>query len=65
MELHIPKVEEIEGDTSDASGEQQANVKKDTQKKDDQRKDNQKKDGQRKGSLQIINSLKKRRDTDE
>lgn len=49
----------------DASGEQQANVKKDTQKKDDQRKDNQKKDGQRKGSLQIINSLKKRRDTDE
>ena len=65
LKKYIPKVEEIEGDTSDASGEQQANVKKDTQKKDDQRKDNQKKDGQRKGSLQIINSLKKRRDTDE
>ena len=65
LKKYIPKVEEIEGDTSDASGEQQANVKKDTQKKDDQRKDNQKKDCQRKGSLQIINTLKKRRDTDE
>ena len=33
LKKYIPKVEEIEGDTSDASGEQQANVKKDTQKK--------------------------------
>ena len=32
---------------------------------EDSQKDNQKKDGQRKNTLQIINPLKKRRDTDE
>lgn len=58
LKKYIPKVDESE---NDPGGDQQANI----QNKDDQRKENQKKDGQKKGSLQIINSLKKRRDTDE
>ena len=58
LKKYIPKVDESE---NDPGGDQQANM----QNKDEQRKENQKKDGQKKGSLQIINSLKKRRDTDE
>lgn len=58
LKKYIPKVDESE---NDPGGDQQANI----QNKDEQRKENQKKDGQKKGSLQIINSLKKRRDTDE
>lgn len=58
LKKYIPKVDESE---NDPGGDQQANI----QNKDDQRRENQKKDGQKKGSLQIINSLKKRRDTDE
>ena len=58
LKKYIPKVDESE---NDLGGDQQANI----QNKDEQRKENQKKDGQKKGSLQIINSLKKRRDTDE
>ena len=61
LKKYIPKVDESEDDTDDPGDDQQANI----QNKDDQRKENQKKDGQKKGSLQIINSLKKRRDTDE
>ena len=58
LKKYIPKVDESE---NDPGGDQQANI----QNKDEQRRENQKKDGQKKGSLQIINSLKKRRDTDE
>ena len=58
LKKYVPKVDESE---NDPGGDQQANI----QNKDDQRRENQKKDGQKKGSLQIINSLKKRRDTDE
>lgn len=64
LKKYIPK-DVGNGAQADGDEESAENSQKDIQKKDDQRRDNQKKDTQRKSTLQIINPLKKRRDTDE
>ncbi len=59
LKKYIPK------DTEDADmSEEELEMSEDRQK-DSQKKDVQKKDSQRRNTLQIINPLKKRRDTDE
>ena len=64
LKKYIPK---DVGNEAQADGDEESaeHSQKDIQKKDGQRRDNQKKDTQRKSTLQIINPLKKRRDTDE
>ena len=64
LKKYIPK-DVGNGAQADGDEESAENSQKDIQKKDGQRRDNQKKDTQRKSTLQIINPLKKRRDTDE
>lgn len=64
LKKYIPK-DVGNGAQADGDEESAENSQKDIQKKDGQRRDNQKKDTQRKSILQIINPLKKRRDTDE
>ena len=69
LKKYIPKDvdngAEADGDEESPEISQRDTQKKDGQRRDTQRKDSQKKDTQRKSTLQIINPLKKRRDTDE